>query len=73
MHELEELKKSNAAFSLTRDSEITAVRKEMNKKHSQALATLRCESEERLVHDIPNVLKNAFLQYTCIHCSRFFL
>ncbi|KDO20954.1 hypothetical protein SPRG_14046 [Saprolegnia parasitica CBS 223.65] len=45
--ELEQLKQKTSEFSMTRDSEMTALRKEMNAKHSEALASWRRESEER--------------------------
>jgi len=45
--ELEQLRAKSADFSLTRDAEITAVRKELSAKHLEALAQWRKESEER--------------------------
>ncbi|ETW04496.1 hypothetical protein H310_04759 [Aphanomyces invadans] len=47
-NELDQLKQKTSEFSLTRDTEITLVRKEMNAKHLEALAAWRRESEERL-------------------------
>ncbi|KAF0714301.1 hypothetical protein AaE_011609, partial [Aphanomyces astaci] len=46
-NELEQLKQKTSEFSLTRDTEITLVRKEMNAKHLEALAAWRRESEDR--------------------------
>ncbi|OQR84230.1 lamin-like protein [Achlya hypogyna] len=45
--ELTQLKQKTSEFSITRDSEMTALRKEMNQKASEALAVWRREAEER--------------------------
>lgn len=46
--ELEDLRKKSADFDLTRDSEITTIRKEMNQKHQEALAQWKKDTEDRL-------------------------
>ncbi|OQR97910.1 lamin [Thraustotheca clavata] len=46
-NELDQLKEKTSQFSLTRDSELTTVRKEMNAKHIEALAQWRKDSEAR--------------------------
>lgn len=46
--ELEHLRKKSADFDLTRDSEITNIRKEMNGKHQEALAQWKKDTEDRL-------------------------
>lgn len=47
--ELEELRKKSSDFDLTRDVEITTIRKEMNAKHQEALAQWKKDTEERLL------------------------
>lgn len=46
--ELEDLRKKSSDFDLTRDVEITTIRKEMNQKHQEALAQWKKDTEERL-------------------------
>ncbi|TYZ65062.1 hypothetical protein PybrP1_011130 [[Pythium] brassicae (nom. inval.)] len=46
--ELADLRKKSADFDLTRDVEITTIRKEMNQKHQEALAQWKKDTEERL-------------------------
>ncbi|KAF0709373.1 Aste57867_5963 [Aphanomyces stellatus] len=58
-HELDQLKQKTSEFSLTRDTEITLVRKEMNAKHLEALAAWRRESEERM-HAIEAEVRSHF-------------
>ncbi|RHY04355.1 hypothetical protein DYB30_003589 [Aphanomyces astaci] len=58
-NELEQLKQKTSEFSLTRDTEITLVRKEMNAKHLEALAAWRRESEDRL-HNIEAEVRSHF-------------
>ncbi|KAG9408777.1 hypothetical protein AC1031_020622 [Aphanomyces cochlioides] len=59
VNELEQLKQKTSEFSLTRDTEITAVRKEMNAKHLEALAAWRRETEERM-HNIEAEVRSHF-------------
>lgn len=46
--ELEELRKKSADFNITRDSEITHIRKEMSLKHQEALALAKKDKEEQI-------------------------
>ncbi|TMW63919.1 hypothetical protein Poli38472_014624 [Pythium oligandrum] len=57
--ELEELRLKSADFDLTRDSEITNIRKEMNQKHQEALAQWKKDTEERL-HGVEKEVRNYF-------------
>lgn len=46
--ELEELRKKSTDFNITRDSEITHIRKEMSLKHQEALALAKKDKEEQI-------------------------
>jgi hypothetical protein len=46
--ELEHLRKKSADFDLTRDAEISNIRKEMSLKHTEALAQWKKDTEDRL-------------------------
>ncbi|KAF1319702.1 putative Laminlike protein, partial [Globisporangium splendens] len=47
--ELDDLRKKSSDFDLTRDLEITNIRKEMNQKHQEALAQWKKDTEERVL------------------------
>lgn len=57
--ELEDLRKKSSDFDLTRDVEITSIRKEMNLKHQEALALWKKDTEERL-HGVEKEVRHYF-------------
>lgn len=58
-NELNDLRKKASDFDLTRDVEITTIRKEMNLKHQEALAQWKKDTEERL-HAVENEVRHYF-------------